>query len=86
MSIKNIPISQTEGYFENPLYRFLEEPMPMLFLLALKRYLSEKCFPVLRQKLKTLLKEQSFLFTVYLMNHIFQTPVLLVCDNGMYKT
>ena len=27
-------ISQTEGYFENPWYRFLEEPM--LFLLALK--------------------------------------------------
>ena len=29
-----MPISQTEGYFENPWYRFLEEPM--LFLLALK--------------------------------------------------
>ena len=29
-----MPISQTEGYFENPLYRFLEEPM--LFLLGLK--------------------------------------------------
>ena len=29
-----MPISQTEGYFENPLYRFLEEPT--LFLLALK--------------------------------------------------
>ena len=27
-------ISQTEGYFENPLHCFLEEPM--LFLLALK--------------------------------------------------
>ena len=27
-------ISQTEDYFENPYYRFLEEPM--LFLLALK--------------------------------------------------
>ena len=32
--IKNLPISQTEGYFENPWYRFLEEPM--LFPLALK--------------------------------------------------
>ena len=29
-----MPISQKEGYFENPLYRFLEEPM--LFLLVLK--------------------------------------------------
>ena len=29
-----MPISQTEGYFKNPLYYFLEEPM--LFLFALK--------------------------------------------------
>ena len=29
-----MPISQTEGYIENPWYRFLEESM--LFLLALK--------------------------------------------------
>ena len=33
--IKNMPISQTEDYFENSKYRFLEEP---------------KRFPVLRQK------------------------------------
>ena len=31
---KNMPISQMEGYFENPYYHFLEEPM--LLLLALK--------------------------------------------------
>ena len=37
-----MPISQTEGYFENPFYRFLGEPM--LFLLALKWNLSEKAF------------------------------------------
>ena len=29
-----MPISQAEGYFENPVYRFLEEPM--LFLLVWK--------------------------------------------------
>ena len=29
-----MPISQIEGYFENPYYHFLEEPM--LLLLALK--------------------------------------------------
>ena len=29
-----MPISQTEGYFENPYYRFLEESI--LFLLDLK--------------------------------------------------
>ena len=33
--IKKVPISQTESYFENSQYCFLEEP---------------KCFPVLRQK------------------------------------
>ena len=33
-------ISQTEGYFENPYYHFLEEPIP--FLLAVKRNLGEK--------------------------------------------
>ena len=34
LSHKNMPISQTDGYFENPLYSILEEPM--LLLLALK--------------------------------------------------
>ena len=34
LSHKNMPIFQTEGYFENPQYRILEEPM--LFLLTLK--------------------------------------------------
>ena len=29
-----MPIYQMEGYFENPLYRYLEEPI--FFLLALK--------------------------------------------------
>ena len=32
--IKSMLISQREGFFENPYYRFLEEPM--LFLLAMK--------------------------------------------------
>ena len=33
-SHKNMPISQTEGYFENPQYSFIEKPM--LFMLAWK--------------------------------------------------
>ena len=41
------PIS-TEGYFENPKYRFLEEPM--FFLLALKWNSKKKRFWILRQK------------------------------------
>ena len=32
-----MPLSQTEGYFENTLYRFLEEPV--FFLLGLKKSL-----------------------------------------------
>ena len=42
LSNKNMRISQTEGYFENPWYRFLEEPM--LLLLALKWNLCGKAF------------------------------------------
>ena len=39
-SSHNMPISQTEGYFQNPYYRFLEQPM--LFLLTLKWKLLRK--------------------------------------------
>ena len=31
-----MPISQTEGYFENPNYRFLEELIPFQFGLRMK--------------------------------------------------
>ena len=31
------------------------------------------------------LKKTSFVFTVYLMNHIFQTSVHLVRNNGMHN-
>ena len=47
-SHKNIPTSQTEGYFENLYYRFLEEPM--LFLLAWKSNFSEKVFSSVKTK------------------------------------
>ena len=69
-----------EGYFENPLYSFLEESM--LFRLHLKWKLSEKAFSNVKIKIqpnfcrKTCWKEQPFIFTVYLMNHVFQTSVL----------
>ena len=33
---------------------------------------------------KTCWKEQTFVFNAHLMNHIFQTSVLLIRDNGMY--
>ena len=42
MSQKNLPISQTEYYFKNLWYRFLEERM--LILLALKWNLLEQAF------------------------------------------
>ena len=67
-------MSQTEGYFE---YCFLEQRM-----IFLNETFIKKRFPVLRQSQhkfyrKTCEKEQSFIFTVYLTNHIFQTYVLL---------
>ena len=34
---------------------------------------------------KTCWKEQAFIFTIYLMNHIFQTSVLLLRDSRMYN-
>ena len=43
-----MPISQTDGYFENTQYRFLEEPL--LFLLALKWILLEKAFSSVKTK------------------------------------
>ena len=74
-----MPISETEGYFENPLYRFLV--VNIVFLLALKWKLLEKAFSNVKTKtnssfwLKSYWKKQPFIFTVYLMNHIFQTSV-----------
>ena len=35
--IKDMPISQTEGYSKNPWYCFLEEPMFFLYALTRKR-------------------------------------------------
>ena len=51
----------------------------------------KKRFPVLREKPtqilpKTCWKEQPFIFSVYLMDHIFQTSVLLIFDNRMCRT
>ena len=43
-----MPIFQTEDYFENPWYCFVEEPI--LFLLAAELKLLTKRFPVLGQK------------------------------------
>ena len=43
-----MPISQTEGYFKNLQYSFLEKPM--IFLLALKWNLLEKTFSCVKTK------------------------------------
>ena len=74
-----MPISQTEGYFENPWYRLLEEPV--LFLLAWKWNFWEKAFSIVKSKdnlnfAVNLLKGANTIFTVYLVNHIFQTSAL----------
>ena len=45
---KNMPISQTESYFENPWFHFLEEPV--LFLLVLNWNLLEKALSCFKTK------------------------------------
>ena len=79
-----MPISQTEDYFENALYRFLEEPV--LFLLASKM----KAFSSVQTKTNpnsaaNLAGRSSNSFFLSLMNHIFQTPVPLIRGNKMYN-
>ena len=62
-------ISQTEGYFENPYYRFLEEPM--LFLLALKWNLWEKAF----SSVKTKTNSNFAVKLAEMSNHSFLLPI-----------
>ena len=74
-----MPISQKEGYFENQLYSFLAEPMP--FLSVLKWKLKEKVFSSVKDKnqlkfcCKSYWKKQPPIFTVYLVNHVFQASI-----------
>ena len=48
-----MPISQTEGYFINPLYHFLEQSMHILVGFKMKQL--RQSFPGLRQKLAHIL-------------------------------
>ena len=77
-------ISQKEGYFENPWYSFLGETL--LFLLVLKQNLQEKAFSSDKTKTKPTFAVELLIFTVCLMNHIFQTSYSLIHDNRMYRT
>ena len=84
LSHKNMPISQTEGYLENPLYRFLEERM--LFLLALKLNLYEKAFSSVTTKTNSNFavklperRNHSFLLSVWWITYF-------KLHNGMYRT
>ena len=80
-----MPISQTEGYFENTYHRFLEEHM--LFLLALKWNLKENAFSSVKTKtnpnfaLKLAGRSNRSFLLFYLikkMDHVFQRSVLLI--------
>ena len=51
-----MPISQTEDYFENPYYRFLEEPILFRWLWLENETSKKKRFAVLRQKLTQILQ------------------------------
>ena len=77
-SHKYIPAFQTEGYFENPWYRFLEQAM--LLLWALKRNLWLKALSFFKTNANSnfavkLAKRNNRPFSVYLMNHRVQTSV-----------
>ena len=84
-----MPVSQTDGYFENPWYGLLEEPL--LFRLALKWNLKKKKvflfqFQDKNQRKfsrKTWWKEQPFIFPIVLKDHIFQTSVLFACYRNL---
>ena len=70
-----MPISKTNGYFENP------REKPMLFLLALKWHLWENAFSSIKTKTNLnfgvkLAERKNRLLSVYLINHLFQTSVL----------
>ena len=65
-----------------------EKRSPELYTLLLYvLYFSFSCVKTKTNKFcrKTCWKEQPFIFTVYLMNHLFQTAVFIKCDNGMYN-
>ena len=66
-----MPISKTEGYFENV------NTLSVDFKMKPQRKSVFHCKDKNQPKLccKTCWKEQPFIFTVYLMNHIFQTSV-----------
>ena len=77
LSHKNIPVSQTEGYFENPWYRFLEEPMFFLWTLKWKFY--DKAFFCVNTKNnkfyhKSCWKEQPFIYCLF-----DESPYLNIC-------
>ena len=66
-----MPISETEGYFENLWCRFVEEPM--LFLLILKYDLWEKGFSCVKTKTNSnfavkVSEKSNCSFSVYLIN------------------
>ena len=73
------PISQTEGYFENPKYRFLEKLKT--FLLALTWNLEDKAFSCAMTKTNSdfvvkVLERNNHSFSVYLTNHLVKRSIL----------
>ena len=79
LSHKSKPISQIQGYFENPSNWFIEAPM--LFLLVLKWNLWEKAFSSVTTKTNSDFAEKvaemsNRSFSVDLINHLSQISVL----------
>ena len=70
-----MPISQMKGYFENPCYHFLEEPMH--FLVVLKLNPLEKEFSCVKTKANLnfplkLGEKSNHSFSSYLIDHFFK--------------
>ena len=75
LHIKTCRSLKRRAILKNPKYSFLEEPM--FFLLTSKWNLQEKTFFSVKTKINPNFAV-NLLVTVYLMNHIFQTSVLIM--------
>ena len=90
-SHENMPVSRTEGYYENPLHYFLEGPM--IIELALKWNLQEKAFSSVKTKSNAYFSvkfgakrsNHSFLLSTWRITfflHLFS----LIRESGMCRT
>ena len=85
LSHKNMPISQTEGYFQNPLYHFFRSiyALSVGFKMKPLRKSVFKNQPIFCRK--TCWKKQWFIFTAWCIT-FFKHLYSLILDKRMYRT